>query len=242
MKSVFILWQDKSHSGRMWHPVAKLIQSELGIYSLTYTQGAKNPRFQPFPLMTDKTKIYHSSELFAFLKNRIPPASRPEHEELFSWCNLDTASNYLDLLSVSGGEKVTDNYRVISLPEKKNNQYINSFFVSGIRYLSDEHKKIVENFPANHRLQYEFENDNVNDSQAVLLLDKEQDLRIGYYPKYLTSDLRKLHDLAAKSIRIEIVRVNKTAPEQFKLLCQTISDWPLGFNPCDDLQFYDYKD
>lgn len=241
MKSVFILWQDKSHSGRMWHPVAKLIQSEQGIYTLTYTQGAKNPRFQPFPLMVDKTKTYQSRELFAFLKNRIPPASRPEHEELFNWCNLDTSANYLDLLSVSGGEKVTDNYRVISLPEKINNQYTNSFFISGIRYLSEERKKLVEKFPVSHELQYEFEDDNVNDAQAVLLLDKDQDLIIGYYPKYLTSDLRKLHDLAKKSIRIEIVRINKTAPEQFKILCKTISDWPLGFNPCDDEQFHDYK-
>lgn len=242
MKSVYILWQDKSHNGRMWHPVAKLTQSELGMYSLTYTQGARNPRFQPFLLMTDKSKTYHSSELFAFLKNRIPPASRPEHEELFGWCNLNSTANYLDLLSVSGGEKVTDNYRVISLPEKINDQYISTFFVSGIRYLSDDQKRIVENFPAKYQLEYEFENDNVNDSQAVLLLDKKEDFKIGYYPKYLTSDLRRLHNLAEKSIKIEVVRVNKTAPEQFKLLCKTISDWPLGFNPCDNEQFCNYQD
>lgn len=240
MKSVYILWQDKSHSGRMWHPVAKLVQSESGTYSLTYTQGAKNPRFQPFSRMTDKNKVYESSELFAFLKNRIPPSSRSEHEELFEWCNLDQSENYLDLLSVSGGEKVTDNYRVISLPERKDNQYINTFFVSGIRYLSDAEKRIVEAFPHNHQLNYEFEDNNVNDPQAILLLDKDQDLVIGYYPKYLTSDLRKLDKLASGSIKIEVVKVNKNAPEQFKLLCRTTSNWPLNFNPCDNVDFQDY--
>lgn len=242
MKSVYILWQDKSHSGRMWHPVAKLIQCESGAYSLTYTQGAKNPRFQPFSRMSDKNKAYSSDELFAFLKNRIPPSSRPEHEDLFRWCDLESSANYLDLLSVSGGEKVTDNYRVISLPERKNNQYINTFFVSGIRYLSDDQKKIIEAFPHNHQLDYKFEDDNINDPQAVLLLDKDQELKIGYYPKYLTNDLRKLDRLAAESIKIEVVRVNETAPEQFKLLCRTISDWPLHFSPCDDLDFQDYKE
>lgn len=241
MKSVYILWQDKTHSGRMWHPVAKLIQSDSGIYSLTYTQGAKNPRFQPFSRMIDKSKTYQSNELFAFLKNRIPPSSRPEHEELFEWCNLDPTANYLDLLSVSGGEKVTDNYRVISLPQQMNNQYISTFFVSGIRYLSDEQKRVVEDFPPNYQLEYRFENDNINDSQAVLLLDKGKDFKIGYYPKYLTSDLRKLDSLTPNSIRVEVLKVNKTAPEQFKLLCRTVSDWPIGFHPCDEIEFQEYK-
>jgi len=240
MKSVYILWQDKSYSGRMWHPVAKLVQSEAGTYSLTYTNGARNPRFQPFPSMADKTQTYHSTELFAFLKNRIPPSSRPEHEELFKWCDLDPSENYLELLSVSGGEKVTDNYRVIGLPQKIDGQYINTFFVSGIRYLTEEQKRIVETFPPKYQLDYKFEDSNINDPHAVLLVDKIKKFNIGYYPKYLTSDLRRLDASNASSIKIEVVKVNKTAPEQFKLLCRTVSDWPAGFNPCDGNDFHNY--
>ncbi|MCK4082062.1 hypothetical protein [Acinetobacter radioresistens] len=240
MKTVYILWQDKSHSGRMWHAVAKLVQTDSDSYLLNYTKGAKNPRFQPFPRMGDMSKQYKSDELFTFLKNRIPPASRPEHESLFEWCNLGTKSSYLELLAVSGGEKVTDNYRIISLPENKDGKYINTFFVSGVRYLNSEEKSEIENFKSDQLIEYKFEDNNINDSQAILLFDKIKNSKIGYYPRYLTDDLRKLHALNSE-VKIQIVKVNTDAPEQFRLLCKTVSKWPSNFKSCDNIEYQDFK-
>lgn len=240
MKTVFILWQDKTHAGRMWHAVAKLAQTESGTYLLNYTEGAKNPRFQPFPRMTDKLKRYESIELFGFLKNRIPPASRPEHEALFDWCNLSSESSYLDLLAISGGEKATDNYRVISVPENQNEKYLNTFFVSGIRYLTKEQKSKIELLKENETIEYKLEDLNQNDPKAVLLFEKQYESTVGYYPRYLTDDLRKLHSLHS-SITIKVVKVNLDAPEQFRLLCATEARWPKYFKSCNHLEFQDYS-
>lgn len=239
MKIVYILWQDKSYAGRMWHPVAKLTQDNLGSYSLNYTKGANNPRFQPFPRMLDKNRTYYSEELFSFLKNRIPPASRPEHESLFQWCNLQSSSSYLELLAVSGGEKTTDNYRIISVPEEINGLYSNTFFVSGIRYLSPAEKQEIDNFQTNQIIDFHFEDDNINDPKAVLLFEKNKPSTVGYYPRYLTDDLRALSSNDANTL-IKVIKVNHDAPEQFKLLCQTIAKWPKNFKPCTQDEYTDY--
>lgn len=240
MKTVYILWQDKTHAGRMWHAVAKLVQNGSGTYLLNYTEGAKNPRFQPFPRMSDKSKKYESKELFSFLKNRIPPASRPEHEALFEWCNLTSESSYLDLLSVSGGEKVTDNYRVIGVPENKAGKYFNTFFVSGIRHLDDNQKVFINSLRENQEITYKFEDGNTNDPQAILLFGKENKNFIGYCPRYLTNDLRKLHFFNS-DIQIQVIKVNSDAPEQFRLLCRTIAKWPPSFIACDNIEYSNYK-
>ncbi|MDQ8951927.1 hypothetical protein RFH42_03030 [Acinetobacter rudis] len=239
MKTVYILWQDSSYSGRMWHTVAKINLTNSGTYLLNYTIGAKNPRFQPFVKMADKSKKYESNELFNFLKNRIPPESRPEHEALFQWCDLDTQSNYLELLAISGGEKATDNYRVISLPENSNGQYISTFFVSGIRYLSDEQKNKIAQLKDGYQIDYKFEDDNVNDPHAVLLLENSEHTMIGYYPRYLTEDLRNLNKCGV-DIKIQIIKVNVDAPEQFRLLCRTIAEWPKNFQSCNNEEFQDF--
>lgn len=239
MKTVFILWQDTSHSGRMWHAVAKLTQTESGTYLLNYTEGAKNPRFQPFPRMIDKSKTYESNELFGFLKNRIPPASRPEHEALFDWCNLTSESSYLDLLAISGGEKATDNYRVISVPKQQDGYYLNTFFVSGIRYLNKEEKKKIQSLRENQVIGYELEDRNINDPHAIILFENGSQSTVGYYPRYLTDDLRKLHSLHS-SVEIHVVKVNLEAPEQFRLLCRTTAKWPKYFQTCNQHEFQDY--
>ncbi len=236
MKTVYILWQDTSYSGRMWHAVAKISLTNSGTYLLNYTDGAKNPRFQPFIKMSDKSKVYESKELFTFLKNRIPPESRPEYESLFQWCNLESNSSYLELLAISGGEKATDNYRVVSLPENKNGQYINHFFVSGIRYLTDEQKLKISKLKDGNIIDYKLETSNVNDPCAVLLLESLDNTMIGYYPRYLTEDLRGLKTFGS-DIKIQIVKLNIDAPEQFRLLCCTTADWPEGFQSCSNKDF-----
>lgn len=240
MKTVYILWQDTSYSGRMWHSVAKIRLTNSDTYLLNYTEGAKNPRFQPFIKMSDKSKTYESNELFNFLKNRIPPASRPEHEALFQWCDLDPQSNYLELLSISGGEKATDNYRVVSLPENSNGKYTSTFFVSGIRYLSEKQKYRISQLKEGYQIDYQFEDSNINDPQAVLLLEHLDHTMIGYYPRYLTEDLRNLSMHGAK-IKIQVVKLNLDAPEQFRMLCRTTADWPNNFQSCNNLEFQDFK-
>lgn len=241
MNTVFVLWQDKSHRGRMWHAVAKIVYDLSSGYTLSYTKGADNPRFHGFPNMNNKNLAYNSRELFSFLKNRIPPSSRPEHEALYDWCNLESSAGYLELLAASGGEKATDSYRVISLPKNEDGNYYNTFFVSGIRYLDDISKNYISTLEAGHSIGYAFEDDNINDPLAVLLLDLEKETSLGYYPRYLTEDLRKLNELQA-NIKIQVVKINSHAPEQFRMLCQTSSNWPNKFKSCDNDEFRDYTD
>lgn len=241
MKSVFVIWQDVEK--RMWHPVAKLTLVSDGGYKLNYTKGAEHSRFIPFPRMTDMSKTYYSNELFPFFKNRILSERRPEFFSMLDWSDL-SLDNYspLSLLAISGGERKTDSFRIVSVPENNRGYYRIRFFVSAIRYLSEEDKENLFNISRGDVLNFVFEDNNPNDQDAILLTDPSGNYKVGYYPRYLSRDFRKLKSSCQKPsvFEVKVVKVNDSAPEQYRLLCEFTSDWPDGFLPFKSLEYFDY--
>lgn len=228
----------------MWHPVAKLTTMDDDSYKLNYTNGAKHPRFVAFPRMTDLDKEYKSNTLFPFFKNRIMPERRPEYSSMLEWTGLENEDfDPLSLLAISGGARKTDNFRIISIPENQNGTYEFKFFVSGVRYLDLIEKSVIENLLPGQGLGYAHDDENKNDGDAIILLNKKNSIKIGYYPRYLNKDFRKLENLNlfTSKISIFVVKVNIAAPEQYRLLCKMTTSWPDGFEPFRSLEYFDYS-
>ncbi|TCM71049.1 HIRAN domain-containing protein [Acinetobacter calcoaceticus] len=237
MKSVFVMWQDLANT-RMWHPVAKLTQRSEDNYIFNYTQGSMHEYFTFFPSMEDKTKVYQSDRLFTFFKNRLIPESRPEHDSMFKWSGLSTDSkDYLELLSISGGERKTDHFRIVNIPKQQDGLYKIQFFVSSINYLSRDERDHLTHLKSGDKLNYQFDAGNEADNNATILL-KEASIKVGYLPHYLCKDLKNLvaYD-QSNEIEFSVVKVNLDAPAQFRVLCELKAAWPDGFVPFDDREF-----
>lgn len=229
VKSAFILWQDSTQS-RMWKAVAKLTQQDDGQYELCYTQGANHKNFHGFVGMEDKNHTYKSEKIFTFLRNRILPESRPEHDRMFSWVELPVEEkDYFSLLALSGAEKKTDYIRLINIPTIENSVYKTRFFVSGINYLTNEQKYHLSSIKAGDLLSYQFELDNLVDPNAVILF---KDTHIGYLPAYLCEEFKYLLDLYDESsLQIKVVKFNADAPSQYRLLCELTMNIDDNFKP-----------
>lgn len=220
MSSVYIIWQDQY--SKLWHPVAKLTR-ENGLFRLNYTKGAvSSSNFIPFPKMDDLGKVYESNELFPFFQNRILPKSRPEFRSLISWLDM-TIENFdpLEYLGVTGGVRKTDNYRILKLPELKNGKYVYDFLISGIHYIDDFSKNRVLKLKEGSELEFFFEDDNPVDKNAIALKDKETGAFIGYCPRYLVNDFRKLiGDNSNKKATFKVKKINSDAPASYRVVCR----------------------
>ncbi|OOF11351.1 MULTISPECIES: HIRAN domain-containing protein [unclassified Salinivibrio] len=232
MKSVFVIWKDLDDG--MWHPVAKLTRTDT-FYRLNYTKGASHPNFIAFPRMEDKTKAYLSTGLFSFFKNRIIPTNRPEFRMMLEWSDIDfELYDELDLLGVSGGARKTDQFRIISQPEiTKSGEYKIRFFSSGISHLDKEAIDRISKLRPKELLDLEFEDSNPYDSNAVMVMTSDNEkVKVGYLPKYFNCDIRSLlSNPHLNEYRINVVKVNKDAPAQFRLLCEFTAKWPDNFIP-----------
>lgn len=239
MKSVFVIWKDIVDS--MWHPVAKLTRVDDS-YTLSYTKGSNHCRFIPFPRMSDRSAVYRSNELFSLFTNRLIPSNRPEFKKILDWSDVMLKDyDELDILSLSGGARKTDEYRIVPLPvPDKNNFYKLRFFTSGVSHLEDDSVQQISELRPGERLEFSYENSNKFDKNAVLVTSKSK-VRVGYCPKYYNCDVRNLlGNPQLLDYSLSVVKVNLDAPAHFRLLCEFITKWPEGFQPFLTSEFEAY--
>ncbi|MEZ0194072.1 hypothetical protein Q1Z72_13780 [Pseudomonas qingdaonensis] len=235
MSSAFVVWQDPETT--MWEPVAKLTETD-GVFKFSYTRGALNKRFVGFPRMDQLNKEYSSNELFPFFQNRLIPDRRPEYYSMLTWLDmLPGESKPIEILSASGGSRKTDNFRIVKVPERTEvGEYRLKFFISGVAYLSDELKHEVSNLVRGAELSCALQPSNSADPNAVIIINSSTNNSIGYYPRYLNEDLIRLNKACGVEshsliTRVNVVKVNCTAPEQYRVLCESVTPWPQGFLP-----------
>jgi hypothetical protein len=239
MKSVFVIWRDIKDG--MWHTVAQLSRKD-NIYQLNYTQGAAHPNFTAFPRMTNKAESYVSNTLFSFFQNRLLPLNRPEFKKMLDWSDLKMDSyDELEMLSISGGARKTDQYRIISKPQITDDSYKIRFFTSGISHLDDENICKIESLKSGDLLAFEVEDTNQYDNNAVLIttIDEEK-VKVGYCPKYYNKDIRTILDINLFKDYLKVVKVNSDSPAHFRLLCEFATPWPndfVSFNSTECLPF-----
>lgn len=225
MKALYIAWQDPKN--RSWHSVGRLTYDQ-GYYRFVYTRGAlASPRFTYLGRMHDLRKHYVSETLFPLFSNRLLDSSRPEYPDYVQWLGVEAEADSMQLLARSGGTRATDQLCVYAHPEPNERGEIELFFFShGLRYLDQRERQRIDRLKAGDRLQLKWDDENTHDPNA-LMVETEKLVKVGYCPRYLNEDLRRVMDVA--EVKLTVERANPDAPLQFRLLCKAVFMPPPGF-------------
>ena len=237
-KKLFLAWQDPTN--RSWRPVGILSLSQNGTFRFVYTEGARTSKnFVPFSGMEDLHSVYESEELLPLFSNRLLSDSRPEYTKLLKWLNIKGGERgiiLLDMLAMTEGIRATDTFEVFKCPVKNpTGQYEVNFFSHGLRYVAKSVVERVNRLGRGDRLFLALDEQNKRDEQAVALRTDDPVEFVGYCPRYLSSDFRKLLEKnKPMGVVVTVERVNTEAPLNLRLLCKLVSPWPDGFQPCSD--------
>ena len=186
-EELWLIWKEPvSHRE---YKVGKLIKSE-NMYSFSYINpeldDARAASFKYFPGFEDLSKLYESNKLFANILTRLPNSSRPDYLEILNCYNLNIDSNEFDILRATRGRTFTDNYEFVPAFDSSKLE----FDIAGTRYCEDI-QKCKDMLKVNKKLYLEPEPDNLQDSNAIKIIFKEDDkvYHLGYVPRYYCKEL-----------------------------------------------------
>ncbi len=232
MTTLYLAWRQPDHR---WWPVGQLTRQGTE-YVFCYTKGALSAEkagFRPLLSFPDRDDVYVSAELFPLFANRLLPTTRPGYGDFVQWLDLgpDT-SDVMVLLARSGGRRATDMFEVFAAPEPDvDGRYRTAFFVHGLRHRPPEALERALRLARGEHLLLKPEPGNVADPAALQVLTGEG-THLGFVPRYLCDDLRRLHTACGDDVQVSVRRVNPPpTPLQFRVLCGIESCWPAGFRP-----------
>ncbi|MBW6513093.1 MAG: hypothetical protein K0A93_13445, partial [Desulfuromonadaceae bacterium] len=189
MKTLFVAWQDTTHS-RAWYPIGRLdADSSRSHYKFSYTQGAEIAKnqagLQPLDSFPDFHKVYKSSELFPLFKNRIMGEGREDFKEYIRQLGLDPDhADPLEILALTGGERQTDNLEVFPKIERhKNGGFTSRFFVHGWRHVNEPSQQRLATLSEGTQLRVAIELNNPATVLAVQLETPDDYHMIGWAPR-----------------------------------------------------------
>lgn len=230
-----INWQDPV--SRRWHPVAKLWR-RTECFVFAYTNGALlSSRFSPFAGLTDINSIYVSTTLFPLFANRVMNERRPEFRQYARWSGMthDLGTDPLLLTARMGGDRATDTLQINPVPERgRDGRYKAVFFCHGTRHVSFTGQARVATLRPGERLFPMFDFQNPFDADAIALRSDDPPEMIGYCPRYLATDFKKIAAAVGNRFQFAVKQFNHDAPPQYQLLCEASGPWPLHFSPFDD--------
>jgi hypothetical protein len=245
MKSLFLAWQAPSDSkfSRAWFPVGRLdAESNSPHYRFRYTRGAVKAQndvgFTPLLAFPDFKKAYESDELFPLFKNRVISPKRTDFEQYIHWLDLDRGdADPVSILSVSGGERVTDNLEVFpKVTVDQDGVFKVRFFLHGLRHLEESARHRASKLVLDEELRILVELNNPATRLAVPLLTQDYQM-IGWAPRYLVDDIiqcvRHAPDLSARISRIN----DDSAPLNQRYLVDYTGRAPQGSEPMSTPDF-----
>lgn len=236
--ALFVAWRFGTENKGAWTPVG-LLEHEDGIYRFRYTKGAEDTSvFVPFPGMPDLRQVYESESLFPIFANRLLARSRPEYDAYLTWSGFEPGvqPDPISILGVTEGIRATDQVEVFPRPTRDaRGRYGSRFFLHGLRWIPKEAMEHLEALAAGAALAPMPDPTNPYDPHAVAVRTAEDSGRflIGYVPRYLAPDVVELLSHCGHcDVRLSVVRVNKSAPLQMRVLCSVDACWPTDFRPC----------
>lgn len=232
MKTIYLAAQEAST--RAWYPVARVDQAEDG-FVLRYTKGVeKVSGFTGFGRMNRLDVGYYSEELFPLLKNRVMARNRADFPAFARWLGRDAADlSPFEELSYTGGLRGTDSLELVPVPERTpDGAYEASFFIHGVRYLSEGSQKQFSTLTLGDELLLVRDVQNPADRYALLLRTKTNACLVGYVPRYYSHDFSSLLESEGRGVAVTVARVNLDAPAAFRVLCTLTSPWPATFDTC----------
>lgn len=245
MKSLFLAWQAPTDSARSraWFPVGRLdAETEASHYRFRYTRGALKAKedvgFAPLLAFPDFEKDYASDELFPLFKNRVLSSKRADFQEYIEWLDLDRGhADPISILSVSGGERVTDNLEVFpKVNADAEGNFHGRFFLHGLRHLGEKAIERAARLKVGEDLRVLVELNNPATRLAVPLLTEDYQM-IGWAPRYLVDDLINCVPHAPE-LSAKIARINAdSAPLNQRILIDYAGRAPKGTQPMSTPDF-----
>lgn len=237
-QELFIAWRAGGAAQGRRGPVGRLRRVAHG-YRFVYTRGARALEgFCPFPDMPRLDAVYESEDLFPLFANRLLARSRPEYEAYLTWSGFDPQDppDPIALLGVTEGMRQTDSLELFPLPQPDaDGCYSTRFFLHGLRWMPEVAQARATRLESGEPLGLMLDMSNAFDRDAVAVRtsDGRDQLMIGYVPRYLAADVRRLCAASdPRAVELAVARVNPNAPLQHRLLCQLRARWPQGFSPC----------
>lgn len=227
-KTLFVALHDKGTT-RRWFPVGRLDVGGTG-FRFRYTKGARRARearrFSEFHQFPNLETAYTSDTLFAFFRNRIIAPNRPDRLDYLGVLDLDADAGPYEILSVSGGTRVTDPFEVFPLLGKSaDGTFSCRFFLRGRRHVTEQALLCIDLLGQSEELSLSLDENNPVDNPAIEIRTRDN-VRIGWTPRYLVGDLAAVLSNAPKALRAHVARLNPVpAPSTNRLLIELRGNW-----------------
>ncbi|MYC07682.1 MAG: DNA-binding protein [Chloroflexi bacterium] len=228
-KTLYLAWQDRREKG--WFPVGRLdIDVDSSDYCFGYIRGAKRAieevGFAPlleFPNLCEK---YRSSDLFPIFKNRVMSSKRPDFIDYVRSLDLPVTADPIQILSVSGGRRVTDSYEIFPKIDKApDGSFTCRFFLHGWRYINSAAQNRIGSLKQDENLYVTLELTNPATGLAVQIQTENYHM-IGWAPRYLVHDLASAMAESPTKYEAHVVRVNpQGAPINNRVLIEMNGCW-----------------
>lgn len=241
MKTLFLAWQ--APESRTWYPVGRLDADDFRKdFVFRYLNGARDAvqdGFRPISAFPNFERRYESSELFPLFQNRVIDQHRRGVNDYLRSLALDDASVFdpMEILSITGGERQTDNFEVFPKLEKnKDSRFVSRFFLHGLRHCTEEAKLRAFALQPSEALQISIELNNPTGPFAVQLTTQDYYF-VGWSPRYLVNDLlaavKQSRDLQAR-----VVRNNpEGTPMNRRILVELSGKFPADYEPMSGVEF-----
>ena len=209
VKTLFLAWYDK-RSSQAWFPVGRL-DIEPECHRFRYIGGARrakeSARFNPLLEFPYLDKCYESSRLFALFRNRVIARGRPNREEYLRWLGLPADAEPFEILSISGGRRVTDPYEVFPrLVKSKDGDFKCRFFLHGWHRADADAQDRLEALCPREELRVDLDLTNPVAPVGVRLMTADNHV-VGWPPRYLEDELVRAMP-ATPTYKARVVRVN----------------------------------
>jgi hypothetical protein len=156
------------------------------------------------------------------------------------WLGLSPfEADALEELSRTGGLRATDGLEVISCPEPtEDRRYEIRFFARGLRHLPTDYQSALDQLQVGERLYLVRDVQNDVDAMALMMRTGEPVRLVGYVPRYYSTDVARLLDMAGpNAVTAYVDGVNRDAPLRYRLRCRLTAPWPEGFVACEAPEF-----
>jgi hypothetical protein len=243
-QTLFVAWQDQAAS-RRWFPIGRLdVRPPRPVYRFRYTKGAERAHqaagFEPLPDFPSFTREYEASELFPLFQNRVMGSSRPDFGEYLKQLGLQPDQrDPIEILSVSGGRRMTDELEVFPKLERQPDGFFRCrFFLHGASHTSPDAQRRLESLAPGDKLNVALELTNPAGRLAVQIQSNDYYM-LGWAPRYLVDDLAHAIEVSRGSgFAAEVVRRNPLpAPSRQRLLVEFRGRWPLDREPMSTEDF-----
>lgn len=227
-QTLYLGWRDNER--QRWFPIGRLdAETDLPRFRFRYTAGAERAsrevRFPPLYDFPDMKGDYQSTELFAIFRNRVIARGRADREQYLDCLDLPKDADSVEILSVSGGRRVTDFYEVFPKIEKdKNGRFTCRFLLGGLRDASASTLQRIDQLKKGEELHIVLEQNSLTDWSAVQI-QTQDDYTIGWVPRYLMGDM--LAAMAeSPTYSAHVVKVNpQPAPRSQRVLIEMCGRW-----------------